>query len=65
MQKELTRSGLLDRYLGCFGRFNSLDTVCKKYCALNLRCAIELEQNTRQEILAELVSDKNLFLSVQ
>ncbi len=65
MKKELIRSGLLDRYLGCFGRFNSLDTVCKKYCALNLRCAIVQEQNTRQEILSALVSDKNLFLPVQ
>jgi len=65
MRKELMRSVLLDNYLGCFGGFNSNDTVCKKFCALNLRCAIEQEQNTRMELLDELVSDNSLYLKVQ
>jgi hypothetical protein len=66
MRKELTtRSALLDRYLGCFGGFNINDMVCKKFCALNLRCAIEQEQNARREILNELVSEKNLYMTIQ
>lgn len=59
------RSVSLDDYLGCFGGFNSNDAVCKKYCALNLRCAIEQEQNARIELLEELVSDNPLCLRDQ
>jgi hypothetical protein len=65
MRKELTRSVLLDDYLGCFGGFNINDTVCKKFCALSLRCAIEQEQKARVELLAEMVSDNSLLLKVQ
>ena len=65
MRKELMRSVLLDNYLGCFGRFNLNDKVCKKFCALNLRCAIEQEQNARIELLDELVSDNSLYLKLQ
>lgn len=63
MQKEFIRSVLLDNYLGCFGGFNINDAVCKKCCALSLRCAIEQEQKSRIEILEELVSDSSLNLS--
>ena len=65
MRKELMRSVLLENYLGCFGRFNINDTVCKKLCALNLRCAIEQEQNARVEILDELISDSGFYLKSQ
>ena len=65
MRKELIRSVALDDYLGCFGGFNINDNVCKKFCALNLRCAIEQEQNARMELLEELVSDNSLYLKVQ
>lgn len=65
MRKELMRSVSLDDYLGCFGGFNINDTVCKKLCVLNLRCAIEQEQNARMELLEELVSDSSLHLKVQ
>jgi len=65
MRKELMRSVALDDYLGCFGGFNTNDKVCKKLCALNLRCAIEQEQNARIELLEELVSDSSLYLKVQ
>jgi hypothetical protein len=65
MRKELMRSVLLDDYLGCFGAFNINDRVCKKYCALNLRCAIEQDQNARIELLDELVSESSLHLKLQ
>ena len=46
----------LDRYMECFGGYRKTDPICSKRCALNLRCAIEHEQNERFEILEELVS---------
>jgi len=56
-------SGLpLDHYLGCFGRFRSGDPVCRRRCALNLRCAIERDQKQRFEILDELVSSGGMVM---
>jgi hypothetical protein len=46
----------LDQYVGCFGGFRKEDPICRRRCALNLRCAIEYERNERFEILEELVS---------
>jgi hypothetical protein len=30
------------------------DAVCRKFCALNLRCAIEKEQNIRMDIIDDI-----------
>jgi hypothetical protein len=51
----------IDDHLGCFGEFNINDTVCKKFCALNLRCIIERDQNSRMEILEDLLSGEGAF----
>lgn len=55
---------VLDRYLGCFGSYRRTDPICRKRCALNLRCAIEQEQNERFEILEELVSSNSMAIKV-
>ncbi|MGD8702958.1 MAG: hypothetical protein PVH26_11020 [Desulfosarcina sp.] len=55
---------VLDQYLGCFGKYRRNDPVCGKRCALNLRCAIEYDQNERYEILKELVSADAMALKV-
>jgi hypothetical protein len=52
----------LDQYLGCFGRFRKTDPICRKRCALNLRCVIEQDQNQRFEILEELVSVRSMVI---
>jgi len=46
---------LLDQHIGCFGEFNPEDRICRQYCALCLRCAIESDQVTRMEILEDLL----------
>ena len=35
--------------LDCFGDYLSQDPICRKYCALRLRCAIEHDRETRYE----------------
>lgn len=65
MRKELAQSVLLDDYLGCFGSFDISDTVCKRFCALNLRCAIEQQQYAHIELLDELVSESGMDLKIQ
>jgi hypothetical protein len=54
----------LDQYLGCFGSYRSADPICRGRCALNLRCAIERDQNDRYEILEELVSASGMVVKV-
>ena len=65
MQKELMKILSLDNHLGCFGEFNIKDPICKKLCALNLRCAIESEKNIRLEIIEELVVSDRAFTKMQ
>ena len=48
-----------------FGEFNTQDRICRKYCALNLRCAIEQEQNARMEILEDLVTWEEMWSKFQ
>ncbi len=52
----------LDHYLGCFGRYRKSDPICRKRCALNLRCTIVQDQNERFEIIEELVSGSGMVV---
>jgi len=45
---------VLDHHVGCFGDFNPEDEICRKFCALRIRCVIENDQATRMEILEDL-----------
>ena len=49
----------------CFGDFNPERTICKKFCALNIRCAIEKDMNAKMEILDELVSGEAIPMKIQ
>jgi hypothetical protein len=62
LEREIARS--MDRYIGCFGGYRKKDIICRKHCALNLRCAIEYDQNERFEILEELVSTNGMVIKV-
>jgi len=65
MKKEINNKIPLDDHLGCFGDFNIEDPICKKFCALSLRCIIERDQNVRMEILEDLVSPDGMFIKTQ
>jgi hypothetical protein len=65
MKKELMNQISIDDHLGCLGNFNLQDPLCKKLCALNLRCAIESEKNTRIELLEDLISYNGMLIKVQ
>jgi hypothetical protein len=56
MSKLSKKSMITKDHLGCFGNFNVEDAICKKFCALSLRCAIERENNARMEILEDMLS---------
>ena len=53
---------IMDEHLGCFGNFNMEDQICKNFCVLRIRCAIEVDQNARLEFLEDLIySDSSPF----
>jgi hypothetical protein len=65
MKKELMNQISLNDHLGCLGNFNIQDPLCQKLCALNLRCAIEREKNTRIELLEDIISYNGMIIKVQ
>jgi hypothetical protein len=56
MDNPTKTNRVFDEYLGCFGNFILVDPICRNKCALRLRCAIEQDQNTRMEVMAEMVA---------
>jgi hypothetical protein len=65
MIKVLQTSEITDDQLGCFGNFSIDEAVCRKYCILRLRCAVERDQNSRMELLEELFSDEGFSEKMQ
>mgnify|MGYP000011756612 FL=1 len=55
----------LNDHLGCFGEFNVGNPICRKMCSLNIRCAIEREQNDQLELLEDLISSDTMFIKIQ
>jgi hypothetical protein len=65
MKQENVNRLDLNRHLGCFGSFENEDPICKKMCAINLRCIIERDQNMRMEILEDLVASNDILIKMQ
>ena len=65
MKKELMSQISLEDHLDCLGNFNIEDPLCKKLCALSLRCAIDSDKNTRLELLEDLMSYNGVFVKMQ
>ena len=65
MIKELVNQISIDDHLDCLGNFNIEDPLCKKLCALNLRCAINRDKNVWLELLEDLLSYNDVFIKIQ
>lgn len=65
MKKKTTDKSWGEDHLGCYGDFDAEDTVCKKLCALNLRCAIDRDENVRMEIMEDFILSENLVIKIQ
>jgi len=51
--------------LSCFGEFDLEDRICKRYCALRIRCAVEKDQNTRMDLLEDVISPEMMYAITQ
>ena len=49
----------------CFGDFDLQDKICKRYCALRIRCAVEKDQNARMDQLDDFVSPEMMYAITQ
>lgn len=65
MKDELTGKAAFIDYLECFGDFRTDNPICNKFCALNIRCAIERDQSTRMEMLEEMMASDGIFVTIQ
>jgi hypothetical protein len=57
----LHRSGL-HAHVGCFGNFRIDDSICRKLCAIRIRCAIERDQKAFLEVLEEMEGPEDFLL---
>ena len=64
MKKE-PRKLSIEAHLGCFGNFNPGDPICKRLCAVCLRCAIESDYKAQTELLEDLVRSGDHFQKLQ
>ncbi|MDD2389834.1 MAG: hypothetical protein PHP23_08905 [Desulfobacterales bacterium] len=64
-KKPTVISKTLNDHIGCYGTFSMQDTICRKYCALKLRCAIEHDQNMRVDLLEEIIESEAMFDNIQ
>ena len=55
----------LDQYLECYGSYSAEDRICRKGCALSLRCAIEKDHHAQMELLEDLISANGYILKMQ
>jgi hypothetical protein len=65
MKKAIPQMPIADDQVGCIGDFDATDDICKKYCALKLRCAIEYHQNARLEFIEDIVASNSTFVKIQ
>jgi hypothetical protein len=63
--KEYLKSRILDNYVECYGDFDLSDVICRRYCALRLRCAIEQKEQFRIEQIEEMLAVNEIALKVQ
>jgi hypothetical protein len=65
MKKDLIDMTAVTDHLGCFGSFDLDDSICRQFCAINLRCAVEKEKNDRFELIQDLVLSDDTYLRTQ
>ncbi len=62
---DMNNEELLNDHLDCMGEFNSDDDICRKHCALRLRCAIEHSQKARLELIEDIMASNSTFIKFQ
>ncbi len=66
MKKITAQCAAATIHTGCFGNFRFEDAICRKHCAIRLRCAIERDDKMLLEVVEEMdVGVDEFFLKFQ
>jgi hypothetical protein len=65
MKKELHNSPTTRDHVGCFGGFRKDDPICRRFCVLRIRCAIQQDQDARLEIMEDLAACERMVFKIQ
>lgn len=65
MMYDMDNEALLNDRLDCMGEFNCEDDICRKHCAIRLRCAIEHSQKARLELIEDIMASNSTFIKIQ
>jgi hypothetical protein len=66
MKKITAQCAAATIHTGCFGNFRFEDAVCRKHCAIRLRCAIERDDKMLLEVVEEMdVGVDEFFIKFQ
>jgi len=66
MKKITAQCAAATIHTGCYGNFRFEDAVCRKHCAIRIRCAIERDEKTLLEVVEEMdVGVDEFFLKFQ
>lgn len=49
----------------CYGRFDSSATLCRKFCAVRLRCAVEQSEQLKIEQLEDMINAYEITQKIQ
>lgn len=63
--KNSLKMRLIDKYLECFGDLDLNDPICRKHCALRLKCAIEQVEQNRLMQIEDSMNFEEVSLKVQ
>jgi hypothetical protein len=63
--KMKQRPSAPEDHIGCLGDFSIDDVVCKKFCAFNIRCAIECNYHIQSEIFEDMISQEAVGATTQ
>jgi hypothetical protein len=62
---DFLKTRLMDKYLECFGDLDLNDPMCRKHCALRLKCAIEQVEQNRLMQIEDSINFEEVPLKVQ
>jgi len=65
MKKDINRQITRMDLMGYVGEFQRENPICKKFCILSIRCAIEKDQSRRMEMLEDLVNSEGFLVKIQ
>ena len=66
MGKNTVQRVAATTHAGCFGNFRFEDAVCRKHCAIRIRCAIERDEKMLLEFVDEMdVGGDEFFIKFQ